>query len=258
MFPTAQSLARTYSDREYADPWEKVLDYQRVQEYIAEHPKQGRVRVGNNLDLPPNRVRAWINGGMPDSIRGIQSAIDHGWLDPDPTSGIAGRLVKLLAHILAGGSITTDTFVPAVTVGRRVDLDTIQEAFNSVDVKTNIRNDGVNGRAAEVFPANDASVLGRCLTIMGAPAGGKADLEAFPPIIFEAPLDIQKSVAQIYVAHRAIEYPQKDTMVIREKRSESYLEGLKKLLTHVTGESVTTGDQTVTISADAARVLNTI
>ncbi|WP_321168680.1 hypothetical protein [Halorubrum halophilum] len=193
---------------------------------------------------------------MPDSIRGIQSAIDHGWLDPDPTTGIAGGLVKLLAHILAGGSITADTFVPAVTVGRRVNLDTIQEAFNHVGVEANIRNEGVDKRATEVFPADDASVLGRCLITMGATAGKKTELESFPTIIFEVPLDIQKSVAQIYVAHRAIEYPQKETMVIREKRSESYLEGLRELLTQVTGEPVTIGDQTVTISANAARVLN--
>jgi len=38
MEPTARSLARTYSDRVYPDPWEKVEDYQRVQKYAAGAP----------------------------------------------------------------------------------------------------------------------------------------------------------------------------------------------------------------------------
>lgn len=46
MEPTATSLSRTYSNRVYPDPWEKVLDYRRVREYAAENPNTGRVRVG--------------------------------------------------------------------------------------------------------------------------------------------------------------------------------------------------------------------
>jgi len=40
MEPTARSLARTYSDRVYPDPFEKVEDYQRVQAYAAENPER--------------------------------------------------------------------------------------------------------------------------------------------------------------------------------------------------------------------------
>ena len=253
MFPTAQALARTYSDREYTDPWEKVLDYRRVREYAAEHPNHGRTRVGTALDLPPSRVRAWLNDGMPDSVRGIQTAIDHGWLDPD--RDVAAALVELLAHILAGGSITAETFAPAVTVARRVSLDVIQEVFDRVGVETVIRHGDTDGRATEVVPTTDASVLGRCLVTMGAPAGEKIGHDSFPEVVWEVSSDTRRSFARIYVAHRAAEFRQKRTMVIQEDRSEVYLRGLKELLTEVTGETVSLGNKTVTISADAVRAL---
>ena len=173
MSPTAQALARTYSDRGYSDPWEKVLDYRRVREYAAEHPAHGRTRVGNALDLPPSRVRGWLKDGMPDPVRGIQTAIDHGWLDPDPAGETAAALVDLLAHVLAGGSIKTQTYVPSVTVGRRLETDDVRAVFDRVGVETVVRRADDDGRATEVLPERDGSVLGRCLVAMGAPAGEK-------------------------------------------------------------------------------------
>jgi len=254
MSPTAPTLARTYSDREYPDPWEKVLDYRRVQEYAAEHPKHGRTRVGNALDLPPSRIRAWLKDGMPDSVRGIQTAIDHGWLDPDDDMAI--RLVELLAHVLSGGSITADTFVPAVTTARRVGLDEIREAFERVGVEVAVRHDDTDGRATEVVPTTDASVLGRCLVTMGAPAGEKVGYDTFPEVVWEVSGETRRSFARIYIAHRAAEFAAKRTMVIQEDRSKEYLRGLRELLADVTGKTVTVGDRKVTISADADRALD--
>lgn len=253
MSPTARALARTYSDREYTDPWKKVLDYRRVREYVADHPKHGRTRVGNALDLPPNRIRTWISGGMPDPVRGIQTAIGYGWLDPDDE--IAGGLIELLAHVLAGGSITADTFVPAVTTCRRVGLDRIRETFDRVGVETTVRHGDTGRRATEVVPTTDASVLGRCLVTMGAPAGRKVGLDRFPAAVWDVSREHQRSFAGIYVAHRAAEYPEKRTMVIQEDRSETYLRGLRELLADVSGKTVTLGNRTVTISADAVRAL---
>jgi len=57
MDPTVLALARTYSDRESPDPWEKALDFRRVLDSAADHPNAGRTRVGNALALPVARVR---------------------------------------------------------------------------------------------------------------------------------------------------------------------------------------------------------
>ncbi|MFD1572439.1 hypothetical protein [Halorubrum laminariae] len=252
MSPTAQALSRTYSDREYPDPWQKVLDYRRVREYVAAHPNHGRTRVGNALDLPPGRVRGWLNGGMPDSVHGIQTAIDHGWLDSD--EAITAALVDLLAHVLAGGSID-DAFVPAVTVDESVTTDDVRAVFEALDVDSHTRNEDIDNRATEVIPTTDASVLGRCLVAIGAPIGDKTGLDSFPQIVWEVPRPVRKSFARIYVGHRALTYDTKATRVIQEDRSRAYLDDLRDVVADVTGESVSVGDGRVTISAAAARRL---
>jgi hypothetical protein len=238
----------------YTDPWEKVLDYRKVKEYRAKHPNAGRTRIGKALELPPGRVRAWINDGMPDSVHGIQTALDYGWIDPDPTSDTAQALIELLAHVLAGGSINAN-FSPRLTGGSRVGLEELQRAFTSVGVDSTIQHEDVEGRATEVVAANDGSVLGRCLVAMGAVHGSKTDLKTFPGVIEDVPVDVRASFARIYARHRAVSYEQKDTTRITEDRPERYRNDLRDLFVDVTGEQVTVDDSGLTLSAAASRSL---
>lgn len=254
MEPTARSLARTYSDRVYPDPWEKVKDYQRVQAYAAEHPNAGRTRVGNVLELPPSRIRGWLNGGQPDPVRGINTAIEYGWLDPEPDSDMASALVELLAHILAAGSIN-EMFVPAVSPGRRVDRDAIKEAFAAVGLDSQHRHADSDSRATEIFPVKDASVLGRCLVAMGAPQGPKTNLDAVPAVVWESPSAVRRRFVEYYVAHRGIYFETKATTRIQEDRPKSYFIDLHKLINECVAGNVSRGEKGLTISADAAREL---
>lgn len=255
MRPTARALARTYSGRVYPDPWEKVLDYRRVLDYAAERPNAGRVRVGNALDLPQNRVRGWLHDAIPDPVRGINAASEHGWLDPEPDGDAAAALVDLLAHVLAGGTIPERRFEVAVTEGRRVGVDEIRAAFDRVGVDTATRHDETTGRATEVVPATDASVLGRCLVTMGAPLGSKTDLDRLPAVVWEVPAAVRESFVRTYVRHRAAAQRSKATLTIREERPATYLSDLRRVITESTGEAVTASGVTVTISAAAAREL---
>ncbi|RLM60101.1 hypothetical protein, partial [Halorubrum sp. Atlit-26R] len=236
MVPTAASLARTYSDREYPDPWEKVLDYRRVREYAAEHPSHGRIRVGKALDLPSGRVRGWLDGGMPDSVRGIQTAIDHGWLDPDPGGETAAALVELLAHVLAGGSIAAETYSPAVTPGKRVSPAEVRDAFERVGVKTRTRNTDTPGRATEILPTCAGTVLGRCLVAMGAPTGAKTSLDHLPAVVWEVPRSVRRSFARIYVRHRGLNYADKSTTRVQVERPSSFIAELREVLDDVIDE----------------------
>ncbi|WP_050033760.1 hypothetical protein [Halorubrum halophilum] len=252
MEPTARSIARTYSDRVYPDPWEKVEDYQRVQAYAAEHPKAGRTAVGTALELPAGRVRPWLSGGKPDPVRGIETASANGWLDPD--CDMAGALVELLAHVLAGGSVD-QRFVPAISTGRRVDHATIEDAFAAVGVDTQQRHVNSDGRATELYPATDASVLGRCLVAMGAPHGMKTALDAVPASVWESPEPIRQRFVETYVAHRGAHLEGKATTRVQEERPASYLEDLYALIGECVEGNVSIGERAVTISADAAREL---
>lgn len=252
MEPTARALARTYSDRVYPDPWEKVEDYQRVQAYAAEQPNAGRTAVGNALELPAERVRLWLNGGQPDPVRGIESASRHGWLDPDPD--MASALIELLAHVLAGGSID-DRFVPAIAIGRRIDRAAIEAAVTAVGSDTRCRHHDSDGRATELYPATDGSVLGRCLVTMGAPQGTKTELAAVPAVVWEAPTPVRRRFVEIYVAHRGIWYETKATTRIQEKRPNSYMSDLHTLISDCVSGNVSHGERGITISATAAREL---
>ena len=255
MDPTAKALARTYSDRVYADPWEKVLDYRRVREYAAKQPTAGRVHVGNALQLPNERVRGWLNDVVPDPVRAINTASDHGWLDPDPHGETAAALVELLAHVLAGGSIAAKNYVPAVTPGARVDAAEIRRAFERVGVETKRRNADVPGRATEIVPTRDGTVLGRCLVTMGAPTGVKTSLDTLPAVIWDVPRSVRRSFAQIYVRHRGLNYKGKSTTRVQVDRPRSFIEELQDLLAAVLDEQVTTSETGITMSAAAVREL---
>ena len=255
MEPTAKSLSRTYSDRVYPDPWEKVLDYRRVREYAAENPNAGRVRVGRALDLPDERVRGWLKDVVPDPVRGINTAIDRGWLDPDPDSETAAALVDLLAHVLAGGSIPAGNYVPAVTPGSRVDAAEIRDAFERVGVETRTRNADEAGRASEVVPTCDGTVLGRCLVAMGAPTGGKTSLDHLPAVVWDVPRSVRRSFARTYVRHRGLNYADKSTTRVQVERPSSFIAELREVLDDVLDEPITTADAGLTISAAAAREL---
>jgi len=255
MEPTAKTLSRTYSDRVYSDPWEKVLDYRRVREYAAEHPKAGRTRVGRALDLPAGRVRGWLKNTVPDPVRGINTAIDRGWLDPDPDNETAAALVELLAHVLAGGSIAAKNYAPAVTPGKRVAVEEIHDAFERVGAETRTRNADATGRATEIVPTCDGTVLGRCLVAMGAPTGVKTALDHLPPVVWDVPRSVRRSFAQIYVRHRGLNAAGKSTTQVQVERPRSFISELRDVLDDVLDERVTTADAGVTISADAAREL---
>ncbi|KOX96964.1 MULTISPECIES: hypothetical protein [Halorubrum] len=257
MEPTAKALSRTYSDRVYPDPWEKVLDYRRVQEYAAEHPNAGRVRTGRALDLPAGRVRGWLKDVVPDPVRGINVAIDRGWLDPPPDSEMAAALLELLAHVLAGGSISVRNYVPAVTPGERISAEEIRDAFERVGVETRTRNADTPERATEIVPTRDGTVLGRCLVAMGAPTGVKTSLDHLPAVVWEVPQSVRRSFARIYVRHRGLNYADKSTTRVQVERPSSFITELRELLDDVLDERVTTGDTGtgITISAAAAREL---
>jgi len=257
MEPTAQSLARTYTDRVYPDPWQKILDYRRVQAYAAENPDEGRTRVGKALDLPPERVRGWLNGGKPDSLHGVHVATDHGWLDPAPEGETASALIDLLAHVLAGGSILESTYSVRLAPGSRVTIDELRAAFDRVGIDSRISHERAAGRSTEVVAGHDGSVLGRCLVTMGAVAGSKTQLQHIPEVVRDATPAQQGSFCQIYATHRAVELDGKATRRITEERPSSYMNELRNLFEEVTGENVTMGDDVLTITADAARKLST-
>jgi hypothetical protein len=256
VLPTAKGLAATYDNGYYDDAWEAVEQYRRVQQAAAENPNRGSQALATKLELPRSRIRTWTDGAVPDPVRAIQTALDHGWLEPEPHSALARHLAGLAGHVLGGGSLSTgDTPRLSVTPGRRVSVSDLGDVFRQVGVRSTTRHADDEGQGTEVLPRDDEPVLARCLIAMGVHQGRKTDIQGLPPVATSGIRPLQMSFALAYARHRATSHGSKPTLSLNEKRPERYREALADVFGDVTGESVTAGERGVILSGDAARAL---
>lgn len=250
----AAALARTYNHPSYEDPYKAVQDYNRVVEAAAKHPNKGSAALSTLVELPRSRIRTWVDeDGMPDAARGVMLAQRHGWVDPDPE--MTEALTALAGHLLGGGSIAKQNYVPSVAVGRRVSADDIEAVFRDVGVPPTRRHENLESRATEVLPATHGSVLGRTLAAWGCPVGGRATVETLPAIVDHAGETGQAAFLDTYIRHRAVNYPNKATSRLHGKQPLAFHQAIADLITQVTAEHASAGDRGVTVSAAAMRAL---
>jgi len=254
----AQALARTYDARAYADTWDLVLDYFEVLDYHARHPTKRSTAVGNALDLPRSRVRAWLDGAIPDPVRGIQRAEERGWLEARAGSRVFRGLNVLSSWVYSGGSIEGQWYVPRFAVGGGDAVDRIDRAFAAVGTDYDFVRSSVQHRATEYRPIEDAAVLGRVLVVLGAPVGPKNDRThiQLPAYLETAPDRISHEFITTYLANRGQRSPRKGTVTFREDRTHGYLRSLAGFISDHTGERVTVSEKNVIVSAAAASVID--
>lgn len=257
MSAVTEALARTYNHPSYEDPYEAVQDYNRVIEAAAKHPNKGSTALSGIVELPRSRIRGWVDGdGMPDAARGVMLAQRHGWVDPDPE--MTEALAALAGHLLGGGSIAKQNYVPSVSVGRRVPVDDIEAVFRDVGVRPTRRHENIESRATEVLPATHGSVLGRTLAAWGCPVGGRATVETLPVIVDHAGKDGHLAFLDAYVRHRAVDYSNKATSRLHGQQPAAFHQAIADLIQRVTGEHASAGETAVTVSADAMRALDLV
>jgi len=238
---TPRALARTYEHPSYSDPWDAVVDYQRVQEYAAKFPEAGRTRVGNALDLPPSRVRGWLDGGKPDCVRGVHRAVEKGWFDARVNSEAFLAFNELVAAVYSGGSIDSQRYVPTFTD------ESVTGALDTLGVEW-VHRERDAERAAEVVASNPGSLLGRALSVLGAPVGTKRYVEALPPYLEAAPGDVREQFATVYLRNRGHER-ESHAIQFRENRPDVYLDALAAFLEATLGTNVTRSEKNVYIAA---------
>lgn len=250
-----RALARTYDTPGYADPWECVEDYFEVLGYTAEYPEKGRTAVGRALGLPPSRVREWMNGSVPDCVRGLKTADGNGWLDLSYRDRTFRGLNAFVAWTFSGGSINR-VYVPYFVV-EDDDRDRLDRAADAVGVDLDFTRRAEPGRATELRPVEDASVLGRVLAAMGAPVGQKNDRAeiALPAYLEDAPATVRREFARTYLENRG-ELSGTGDCTFREERPERYLRSLAALVADATGERVTVNGRNVVVSAPAVRAVS--
>lgn len=252
------ALARTYDAQSYADTWDVVRDYHAVLDYHARHPDRGSTAVASALDLPRGRVRAWLEGSVPDPVRGIQRASEHGWIDPGADSGTFRGLNALVAWIFSGGSIDSRWYVPRFSVDREENRELIDRAFEALGVEYDFIRSTSAHRATEYRPVEDAAVLGRVLAVLGAPTGTKNDRSSIhvPAYLDEASDRVRREFIQVYLLNRGQRPAGKGTVTFREDRAPAYLGSLAELIRATTGEQASVSEKNVIISAAAATVID--
>ncbi|WP_440767496.1 hypothetical protein [Natronorubrum sp. DTA7] len=254
-----RALARTYNTPAYADPFDAVEDYRRVAKYASKHPNKGSSAVASALELPRSRIRLWVDGdGRPDAVRAIDAAREYGWLECTYGSPEFTALNTLVSNVFSGGSIAERDYRPSFALNHRGEDSHVIDALELAGVDYQVVGDR-DGRADEARPTEHGTVLGRVLSVLGAPVGPKADQHlTLPPYLDDAPTDVREQFVYSYLENRTIEHEGKDTLHIQEVRNRSYLEELSRLIESVAGGGVTLGERHIVISADAARALGTV
>jgi len=262
-----QALAHTYSPPTERDGWVQVQLYQQTQRYPDEW---GGARVASAInrddELPfesisRSNVRAWVEGdGKPDAAHAVEVAEQLGWLADEWTLSTEA-LARLVAGVFACGTIDGTGWVPGWSPSNVRTRDLLEASLDRVGVgvkhiERELKTDG-DQRADELRPAEHASIFGRALAAAGAPVGDKTadSVAGLPEWLEDAPPSVRASFAELLVAERGSNRPQRATLQIQANRSRQYFEDVRELLEDVTGESVTASDTGVTISADAVRAL---
>ncbi|WP_144905743.1 hypothetical protein [Halobellus captivus] len=250
------ALARTYNPRSYADPADQLDDYRRVKRYVNRHPNAGRTAVGTALDLPPSRVRGWMDGGKPDAVNGVECARKHGWLDIAMADPHTAAFAECVIGVFACGSIDrrwTVAYAPAADRSRY----RLWNRLSALGVEPTRRHRSAPTRPTELLPGVDGSVFARCLGAAGAPRGTKnaATTPPLPSWLLETDLESRRRCVELYLLERGTIYEDKETVVLRSRnRSEAYRQSLAHLCRSVTDEEVSVGANVV-LSAAAAREL---
>lgn len=240
-----------------------VAQYNRVQEYCAEHPTMGSSAVATALELPRGRIRSWVDGdGRPDAIRGIERLDDRGWLHHEWGDTGLQALAGLVAWIIGGGSIAEQTYVPAwsVSEGTAGDLRRLGEALG---IGWSRRDRAAPGSGDEWIAAADGSALGRLLAVLGAPVS-RNRRPALPPWLLQdaCPRALRLDVARVLVRQRGTARREKPTRPVHLTLGDPNRRGvIRGFLCDVVGreDAVHGSDDAAvwTLDAPAAELLGT-
>lgn len=163
-------------------------------------------------------------------------------------------LTVTVAWMFSGGSINKG-FVPAFAVEKRTHW-LANELLKQLGTGATERHGDDDGRATEVIPATDASVLGRLLVALGAPLGEKANADLhLPSWLAGAPEEFRLAFARMYVTNRGTVRDDRPNhpVAVREERDPAYRQEIRALMEPlVEGEAITGSAETVYLTPAAA------
>lgn len=233
-----KALVRTYRSPSYADPWDAVLDYERVQTAAAKHPAKKSSALSRVVNLPRQRIRAWVDGdGTPDCYRSLQTALDRGWIIDSWTSERARGLNELAAWTAASGSIDEAWRVSFVADPQHVER--LEAAASRAGIRLRSTRDDPH-RPPEWTPRENVCVLGRVLHTWTGFRGDKSrETTRFPRYPFFSPREVAREFCATYVRLRGTERADQPHpyVQVQEARTASYRESFVELLERVVSDA---------------------
>ncbi|AZH24802.1 hypothetical protein [Haloplanus aerogenes] len=244
-YVSEQALAETY------DPetgWETVQQYREAKRLADNQPTIARAEIARQVGRPPSAVRGWLaEGKIPRVVKGLNTARDRGWIGIEETAERFRALNQLVAWIFSGGGLRSDAFVPVFSVDDQLTLATIHQLLREVNVSYRIREQDDPDRHLEIIPKDGASILGRVLTILGAPKGVKArkDQLTLPSYLTDTDNAHRRDFLRIYVLNRGRELANQETAGVHlyGLNSPSYCQELKELIEAATSGTATVSSQ---------------
>jgi hypothetical protein len=229
-----RTVVRTYNTPRYADPWDCVEDFERVQQAAAKHPNKRSAALSSVVGLPRGRIRPWLDGARPDCYRGLQTALKRGWILDE--WDLRGRAINYLAAwLLSSGGIDSEWWVPQWVADTDRERETLERYAEAAGIRL-VRTREGDDRPDEYRPDADASVLGRVLSTWTGLQGDKDRTVRFPRYVRFAPDEVARDFCRVYVAQRGIERGGDSREPFRQvsaTRSEAFREDLLAQLRRV-------------------------
>lgn len=258
-FVSEQELAETYGPD---TGWETVTQYRGAVQLREQNPDMARAEIARRVGRPASAVRGWLaEDKTPRVVTAVRTARDRGWLDIEPESEEFRALNQLVAWVFSGGGIQSETPVPYFSADDPLMLSLLSHLLRWVQIDYRCRDPENPDYHLEIIPTEGGAVLGRVLSILGAPRGVKAEHESLtlPPYLEIIDREHQRDFARIYLLNRGKD-PEKTgtdgTYVHQSPASIDYSREIGELFEALTTGTATVGSEDrVWISAAAVRDL---
>ncbi len=224
--PTERAFASTYRVGKNPGGYR----YLHLYEQVSESDETGYKLMKQIDDLKLSSIQSWGQGSRPYVKNGTEAVRELGWITPTAEGKTALALTSLVAWVFARGSIRSDSHYPVFSINSCDHRTSFEEIADTLNLSYEIIREDDPDRAGEARPTDNSSVLGRLLSVLGAPLGKKSELTHFPP----AYLYYYPRHARRFVETWCIHYANRDgklTITIPPRLGERFADGLEILLT---------------------------
>ena len=179
--------------------------------------------MAEELGIPVEQATRWLDGRIPNSIKGLKRADELGWTAQPWESPLGHAFNIFVAAMYAKGSFSRPK-PPQITLPEGTNPEAIEELKAVVETlvgSCDIRSENDPDNTARLLPGSNASLFGRALEAIGVSQSPKNrpgfELPAYVDRVYPA---FRKEFVEMYTLIRASSYTESEKMDIRAERSQ--------------------------------------